>query len=66
MNKLYDDYQSVIVSFYVENVPLAANTVHTVKIIFYISETLPFGLLCSFEPMFQWYLCVIVLLVKIK
>ena len=45
-----NDYNSVIVSFYVENVPLAANTVHTVKIIFYISETLPFGLLCSFEP----------------
>jgi len=50
MNKLYNDYQSGIVSFYVENMPLAANTIHAVKIIFYISETLPFAHLCSFEP----------------
>jgi hypothetical protein len=51
MYKLYNHHQSVGISFYIEYVSLVADTVHTVKILFDVSKTLPFGAPGSSEPM---------------
>jgi hypothetical protein len=66
MDKLYNHHQPVIVPFYIEYVPLVADTVHTVKIFLYIGEAPPFGSFCGFEPIFQWDFSLVVFLVKIE
>jgi len=64
--KLYNYYQSVIVSFYVEYVSLIADAVNTFKVFLNISIVFPFGVPGNFVPMLQWHFSIVVLFVEIE
>ena len=49
-SELNDGNNPVSITFYVEDIPLIANTIHTVKCLFDICKTCPMAILHNIRP----------------
>ncbi len=55
--EFYDDYQPIVITFYIKDIVLVSYTIHAIKGFLHVCKARPFCPLCFLIPFFQCHFC---------